>query len=342
MRRHRRAQFKGMPLLCALALCFALFLTGCGAAVVEVIPTARPTATVTPSLAPTRTPDRDATATLTPSPAVVTATGGPSPTPLFGQPVTVAASPTLGALSPNEPRIEFFTADAAAVAPGSPVTLYWSTRNASDAVIYQLEQGVRSRLWNVGPDGNLRVQTSARARGTVDFILSVGDNTQRIEEPLSIPLQCPDSWFFSPAPTDCPTRSPEETLIIEQPFERGRMIYVQTLDKVYSLFNDGFDPAWVVIDNRYDPATDPESAANFPVPPGFYQPLRELGFVWRGNDLVRNRLGLGSQPESRFTGSIQFASASDGTQTLYVSSADGSVLRLLPGGNAWEIITPVS
>ncbi|MBL8131474.1 MAG: hypothetical protein JNL42_06425 [Anaerolineae bacterium] len=319
-----------------LLISLATALSGCGAAAFEVVPTTRPTATATPTETPSPTLDRSAvpTATLTPPPA----TGGPSPTPLFGQPVTAAVSPTRALLNPNAPRIEFFTADGAAVAPGNIVTLYWSTRNASDAVIYQMDRGERSRLWNVPPDGSLPVQTRASDRGVLDFVLSIGDGVQRVEQPLSIPLACPDVWFFNPAPSDCPTRPAEETFIIEQPFERGRMIYVQAVDRVYALFNDGFDPAWLVLDNRFDPAIHPGSEPGFPVPPGYFQPTNELGFVWRGNDLVRNRLGLGAQPESRFNGLIQRAAARDGAETLYLSSAEGSVLRLLPGGDAWEII----
>jgi hypothetical protein len=31
---------------------------------------------------------------------------------------------------------------------------------------------------------------------------------------------------------------------------------------------------------------------------------------------------------------------SEGETTLYISSADGTVLQLLPGGDIWQIITP--
>ncbi len=74
--------------------------------------------------------------------------------------------------------------------------------------------------------------------------------------------------------------------------------------------------------------------------PGLVQPVRILGFVWRGNDVVRNRLGLGAQPEFAYEGFVQTATAPDGSQSLYLSSVDGSVLLLLPGGDSWEIITP--
>jgi len=322
-----------------------LLLSGCAAGAVPIVPTARPTATPTPSPAPTATRDR-ALPTITPTRPIATA-GGPTGTPLFGAPLTVATagvSSVVGivAANPNAPRIEFFTADASAVPPGGIITLYWSTRNVSDAVIYQIVDGARSRLWNVGADGSLPVQTRRADRGVIDFVLSVGDGVGRAEQPLSIPLACPDVWFFSPAPNDCPTRPAEETQVIEQSFERGRMVYIGSLDRVYALFNDSFDPAWVVIDNRYDPAIHPPSEPSFPVPPGFFQPTNELGFVWRGNDLVRSRLGLGAQPEQRFTGVIQIGGAGEGGESLYVGSADGAVLAIAPGGALWEIITPPS
>lgn len=118
------------------------------------------------------------------------------------------------------------------------------------------------------------------------------------------------------------------------------MVYIQQNNTVYALFNDGFDPAWVAFENRYDPAIHPESEESFVPPPGLYQPIGKLGFVWRGRDLVRNRLGLAAQPEVVYEGSLQTATTPDGGENLYFSSGDGSVLQLLPDGEAWQIITP--
>lgn len=329
----------------AVLIGLLLLFSGCGATAVQIVPTAQPTDTPTNTATPTTTPARNVTPTMTHTSPPMTATGGPSPTPLFGPPSTPqTAVPTESAaeLNPNAPRIEFFTSDSAQVAPGNTVTLYWSTRGARDAVIYQLVDGVRNRLWNVGPDGSLPIQTKRNDRGSVNFVLSVGEGVEYTEQKLSIPLACPDTWFFSPPPEACPTGSAQDTQVIEEPFERGRMLYVEKTDLVYSLFNDGFTPAWLVLENRYDPAKAPESDPNFQPPPGFYQPLRTLGFVWRGNDTVRNRLGLATNAESTFSGFIQSSATPDGAQTLYISSADGSVLQLLPQGQAWQIITPPS
>jgi hypothetical protein len=326
----------------------SLLVAACGATAVQIIPTARPTATPTSTDAPTKTPARNVTPTVSPTPIPMTATGGPSPTPLFGAASTqVASAPTQTggsiSLNPNAPRIEFFTSDTTAAAPGTTVTLYWSTRGAREAVIYQMVRGVRNRLWNVGPDGSLPVQTSRNDRGSVDFVLSVGKDAEYTEQTLSVPLACPDVWFFQPPPEACPTAPAQDAQLIEEPFERGRMLYVSTSNQIFALFNDTLSPAWLVLDNKFDLATGQESDPDFSPPPGYYQPLRRLGFVWRGNDTVRNRLGLATQPEASYNGFTQSTGSAAGTtntQTVYISSADGTVLQLLPQGDSWQIITP--
>ncbi|MFN8377878.1 MAG: hypothetical protein U0452_04330 [Anaerolineae bacterium] len=316
-----------------------VLLAGCEASALPVIPTARPTETATPTGAPTRTPGRDATPSPVPSLPPASPTGGPSPTPLFGVPA--ALQPTASrVVNPNAPRIEFFTTDVLSVAPGDSLNLYWSTRNTTSANIYRLERGVRNQLWAVGPDGSLAVPTRRSDRGSVEYLLTVGDGAQTVEQVLTVPVACPDTWFFQPAPNDCPAGPARESRLVEQVFERGRMIYVEATDIVYILLNDGYAPAWIALENRFNPATDPESEPSFVPPAGFYQPVKQLGYIWRGNDVVRNRLGLGVQPENSSMGFIQSYVTSAGDTTLYISSADGTVLQLLPGGDVWQIITP--
>jgi hypothetical protein len=326
-----------------MLLAVLMLLTGsCSATTPQIIPTARPTISPTPSPTPTATLDANATATVSPSPAPVTATGGPSPTPLLGPtriPVIEAATAT-PVLNPNAPRIEFFTADTLAVAPGTPVTLFWSTRGATGAVIYQLSRGgERERLWNVDADGNLPVATQLRDRGQLDFLLVVGEGELEVQQTLSIPLACPVTWFFSPSPEECPDAEVTETFIIEQDFERGRLIYVEDRNRIYALFNDGRAPGWLVFQNRYDPSIHPELEESFVPPTGYYQPIARLGYVWRGNDTVRNRLGLGINVEAAFDGFIQTTTLGDGSEALYISSTGGVVLQLIASDNSWSIIS---
>lgn len=319
-----------------LYLLLPLLLSSCGAQAVVIVPTAQPTPTVTPTPAPTRTPDRAATATLTP-----TLPGGATTTPLFGAPIVATGIvPTARALNPNAARIEFFTTDVLSIAPGQPVNLYWSTLGTSDAAIYRIEGGLRAQVWNVAPDGSLSVPTRRSDRGALDFVLSAGEGDQRVEQSLSVPLSCPDIWFFQPPPQACPAGAPQETTVSEQPFERGRLAYIGVSNTLVALFNDGSAPAWESFPNRYDPAVHPEFEPSFQPPPGFYQPVRALGFLWRGNDRTRNRLGLATQPQSDFSGFTQSSVNADDALTLYITSADGSVLELLPEGELWRIIAP--
>ncbi len=327
-----------------LAALLASLLNGCvgTSSAFQVIPTNRPTATATFTPTPTRTPGVDATPTARPTVDPLLATFGPTPTSILG----ATATPNAAALNttptrvpnPNAPRIEFFTANPSPVAPGDTVTLFWSARNVNNAVIDRLDDtGARVQTWNVSPDGSLPISTRSSERGQLAFVLSVGEGALRTQQALIIPLQCPVTWFFQPAPDDCPDDTAEPDTLIEQPFERGRMFHSTTRNRVYALYNDGQQPAWFSIENRFDPETDPARAENFPEPPGLFQPVEILGFVWRGSDTVRNRLGLATLPQTLYQGFVQTATV-DGSEVLYVSSADATVLRLLPERAGWEII----
>ena len=322
-------------------LVLTLLLAACAPTVQQVIPTARPTITPTPTVTATRTrAPSDVTPTATPTRPPATPTGGPSPTPLLGPTRTADPlhTPTR-VVGANAPRIEFFTSDVQAVAPGTEVTLFWSTRGTDTATIYRLDpSGSRNQLWNVPPDGSLTVGTSLGERGEIDFLITVGEGIERAEQQLTLPLSCPVAWFFVPPPVDCPDSEAVETQLIEQPFVRGRMIYVEDLNRVHVLYNDGFDPTWVAFQNRYNPGVDPEILENFPVPAGRVQPRAILGYVWRGSDAARSRLGLGLQEEFVFDGFVQTARRGDET-ALYISSSDGTVLQLEPEGASWQIIT---
>lgn len=232
--------------------------------------------------------------------------------------------------NPNAARIEFFTSDSPTVAPGTTVDLFWSTRGARQVFIYQLDRtGERTRVWNDEPNGSLTIQTRESDRGQLDFLLVAGEGADEVQQVLSIPLLCEIQWFFRPSPDACADRESEEVFIIEQPFERGRMVYRGDSDRLYALFNDGQEPAWAVFQNRYDPAIHPERDENYP----FLQPIARLGYLWRTNDRVRSRLGTPLEPEVAYDGFVQEAQDS-----VYISSTNGTVIEILPGGTVWQII----
>lgn len=320
-------------------LLLLVVLTACESGAQMVVPTDLPTITPTFTPSPTRTPGANLSPTPRPTQQPQTA-GGASATPLLGAASTQLPDnfPTATrAFNPNAPRIEFFTSDPLRVAPGDVVTLFWSARNVTGAVIYRLDsEGIRTQVYNVAADGNLPIDTRSSERGTLRFVLGAGEGSSYVEETISIPLECPVQWFFSPAPENCASGDPTPTRIIDQTLQRGRMIYIVETNRVYTLFNDGSQPGWLSFENRFDPAVHPSREESAPL--DWIQPLNELGFVWRGDSDVRNRLGLGLADALEFDGFIQTEPLSGDREILYISGANGVVLQLMPGNEIWQII----
>ena len=321
-------------------LVVAIIVAGCEPAAIQIVPTDAPTNTPTYTPSPTRTPARDITPTR--AIAATRAPGEPSETPLFGAPantavVQIEVTPTR-VFNPNAPRIEFFTSDPLAVEPGDEVTLFWSSRGVNNAVIYRLEDDdTRSQVYNVGPDGNLVIDTNASERGALRFVLSVGQGTNIDEEIMVIPFECPVEWFFIPSPDDCPNTAPIPSRIVDIPMERGRMIFIEDTNTVYALFNDGQLPAWLSFDNRYDPDVHPFREED--APPEFIQPTAELGFVWRNDGDVRTRLGLGLQESLEVNGFFQTSPVGRNNSMLYITGANGVVVQIPPNTNSqWQVL----
>jgi len=323
----------------ALLLALATLAAGCQATAVAIIPTSLPTQTETFTPSPTRTPSANITPTPFPTRAPQQGQGAPTPLLGAGRPTPLPDAPTATRpFNPNAARIEFFTSDPLAVQPGGQVTLFWSVRGTSSAIIYRLdEQGRRSQVYNVATDGNLPIVTRSSERGQITFVLVAGEGDTAVEQSLVVPLQCPLGWFFNPAPEECPLNAAEEQDIIDQTFERGRMLFPRDRGIIYVLFNDGRSPAWLAVEDRYNPAIHAERDEN--APPTFIQPLRELGLVWRSDDTIRNRLGLGLAEALSFSGFVQEAPSAN-RLSVYISGAEGEVLHLLPGGDQWLIIRP--
>ncbi len=327
-------------------LCFILVMwvsSACSATAVQIIPTDLPTATATYTPSPTHTPARDVTPTRRPTDTVPLSIGGSTPTPLLGATRTSAPNePTETRIpNPNAARIEFFTSDVLAVEPGGSVTLFWSARNVDAAVIYRLNPDeTRQQVWNVPPDSSLNIQTRRSDRGQLTFLLTVGESETYNESRLIIPIRCPIEWFFTPPPTECPAIEAVESTFLDQSFERGRMVYIAERNQTYVLFNDGNDPSWLSFNSLYDPEIHPESEPNFVPPAGFFQPLRELGFLWRSNDTVRNRLGLGTTEAKTYQGFYQTAPSTNEREDLFLTAGDNTIINIIPGGTLWQFISP--
>ncbi|HML23095.1 MAG TPA: hypothetical protein PKD09_15685 [Aggregatilinea sp.] len=323
-------------------LVVAMIAAGCGAEAEPAIITVAPSATNTPDQTQTAvalvvTPTVTATFTASPPPpvdpgAVPTSIIAPtfSPAPVV---YTATVPATLAGL-----EVEYFTTDVQSVMPGENVTLYWSVRGADRARIFRLDDtGERIWRWDVAGEGRLTVGTSNAAGEAASFLITADANGATVEQPLLIPLRCTDAWFFTPAPEGCPVNTPESSAEAEQTFEHGRMIWVESRDQIYVIFEDGASPGWAQYPDNFEDGM-PERDESLVPPSGLSQPIRGFGLVWRSTPRVQERLGWAASPEVSFEGMLQADSIDPGSATLYLRARDGGILALDASANEWELL----
>jgi len=320
-------------------------LAGCGGNAQPLIITEQPTPTLAATLPPTTAPTPIAlrvTATAVPTIRPMTATPGPSPTsplrptlPPPPQTQTATRAPTLSGLS-----ILYFTTDSEFVSPGDNVTLFWGVRGTDRARIFRVDDtGERVYRWDVPAEGKITVATRPGDREVARFLLVIETGDSTAEQPLLIPLQCPDTWFFDPAPDACPAETPQISNEVEQTFERGRMIWVESLDRIYVIFEDGETPGWAQYPDNFQEG-DPERDDTLIPPPDLLQPVRGFGLIWRTNPRVNERLGWATTPEVAFEGMYQADSIEPSVATLYLRMRDGGILALDAEAGDWDVILP--
>lgn len=336
------------PILCritrlALVTCCLLIVAGCGAAIEPVLPTPRPTIPP-PTTAPTLTPAPTNASQLTTSPeariAPATATPGPSPTPLFAPvtgrpPVTLEPSPI--PVVPGTLRIEYFTADVQTARPGDLITLFWSIRGAERATVFRVSaEGARLQAWDVAASGSLQVRARSEDDGISRFLLRAGDAFTQVEQTVSIGVGCTGGWFFEPQPTEggCPSTEAVTSQIVQQSFERGLMLWVQTQRQIYVLYEDNRQPAWAVFPDQFQDG-QPESDAAFTPPEGRLQPIRGFGLVWRTSNEVRDRLGWATAPEIAYDSQLQGDASTQGS-VMYLRNREGQIVQLADAGASWK------
>lgn len=319
-----------------------LLLAACGVDAQPVIVTQPPSATWTPSATATETLAVAAPPAETPPSARPASTRTPGPPAAFPLVPTVPPAPETLTATAAPTRlaaaIRYFTTDSEFVTPGENVTLFWSVDGADRARIYRVdEDGERLFRWDVMGEGQITVATRATDREAARFLLTAQIGQVEIEQLLLIPLRCVDIWFFDPPPDACAAAPAELTTEAEQTFERGRMVWVAALDRIYVVFEDGARPGWAMYPDEFNEG-DPERDESLAPPPGLEQPIRGFGLVWRNNPRVRERLGWGVSPEVSFEGMMQADSAEPSLATLYLRLRDGGILALDAQTNEWDVL----
>lgn len=95
----------------------------------------------------------------------------------------------------------------------------------------------------------------------------------------------------------CPRDSGSHITLVYQPFERGKMFWRDTR-QIYTLQGSGLLTVLTDAWQETMPASDP----GFQPPAGLLQPVRGFGYVWRGNEPLRNNIGWATQVEAPLTG----------------------------------------
>jgi len=134
---------------------------------------------------------------------------------------------TLRAYPPG-PHITAFHADVEIADPGQTILLTWQSYGATTGTLYWLlPTGQFGNFWTVEPNGSMPYAIPETWRNFEHFILYVSDAEGRTDQAyLYIPLTCPDTWFFEPAPADCPASPPLYSAGAQQVFEHGVMLWV--------------------------------------------------------------------------------------------------------------------
>ncbi|MFO7321706.1 MAG: hypothetical protein DIU68_008245 [Chloroflexota bacterium] len=108
----------------------------------------------------------------------------------------------------------------------------------------------------------------------------------------------PPTPAASPTPDPFPTATIGQIQVAEQPFERGRMFWVQPKRQIWVMeITEEGRGIWTIYNDTFEegqPEFDPELT---PPADNLYQPERGFGKLWRENPEVREALGWAITPD---------------------------------------------
>lgn len=120
-----------------------------------------------------------------------------------------------------------------------------------------------------------------------------------------------------------PTPTFSRIQVAEQPFENGRMFWLEPIDQIWVMVESETDKrsgVWMVFPDDFEEG-DPELDPTY-VPPSeeLMQPVRGFGKLWRDNDEVRAALGWARQPEIGHVSSYQYLPAGEMMDGAFVAA----------------------
>jgi hypothetical protein len=163
---------------------------------------------------------------------------------------------------------------------------------------------------------------------------------------LALTCTCTHSWFFPDPPAECAGQPPQVSPTVAQHFERGLMLWREQPDvygsQIHVFFDDGEWPSWNPTNDAWR-AGLPESDPGIVPPPGYYQPVRGFGKVWREAFFgtiglsARDRLGWAMEAETALGELHMQCHANDRyLPHCYLAGPDDVVYATGPG-NRWFV-----
>jgi len=230
------------------------------------------------------------------------------------------------------------------VDPGDPVRLSWDVAGeVQDVTLWTLSEGgqLYTSYGDLAASGSMTLMVPEWRRNHMSFQLYASDvdGLWTIAD-ASVTITCPDVWFFPNPPAGCPQPA-HYTKMAVQLFEHGMMIWTEWEDRIRVFFDDSPDVhlrSWSMQPNQWF-AGMPESDPAISAPPGYHQPVRGFGVLWREGwhrgTPIRDLLGWAIEPEFAIDrGAVQCDTAPK-YSTCYIGDPNGVVYVEQPESSGW-------
>lgn len=196
-------------------------------------------------------------------------------------------------------------------------------------IFREVAEGERDQSWVVPGTGTLQVTIPQTAKIEVRFTLLAGSESSPLTQTLSVALACPDGTLPDPV-MGCASAPPSGAilpgLVAQQPFQRGLMLWVQSQNRIYVLYEGG---EWTSFPDQFREG-DAESDPGITPPEGVLQPIRGFGLVWRTQPNVRDRLGWALGTEYAYQTTMEGNASQEGVMTITENT--GRVIAIHAGG----------
>ena len=143
------------------------------------------------------------------------------------------------------------------------------------------------------------------------------------------PINCTNSYFFSPAPESCPRFPAQVSNGAFQAFQHGWMVWLPNgdlggNDLIYVLYETGLYDVFIDTWITGEPISDESVVA----PAGLSQPIRGFGKVWRTQPGVAESLGWAIEGEIGYELVWQDEAPTDFEARRYIQMGDTTLIQL--------------